>query len=828
MNKKIIAAVTTASCLIGTPMTAMADEITTPSVDDVNRQLDSSAKAVSAAQSAVDAVNEHEQDVALKQSVVNEAKESLDSAESNLNQAKDAYQASQENVANATKAEANAQAVMNSAKVDMDAANQQVNDRQQALDSFDADAASKELEEAKASLDTAQEALSQASKEHDDALAQANAKQEALNKADAAETASKQAYDDASKKVDDLQALKDAGSKEAALQRLQEAEKKQQELQTKRDTAAKAESVAVNALSAAVKNNDSAKSSLKLAQSAATAKEAAAKNAEAQLKLGTLGWFQSRGSTQAVKILTDPKTTMYVDAIKIGDPEDATSLENMKASLAYIRQCNELRAKHGLPPLKIDDTRMAQAEANADWSRNHASHSGQFTSGENLSWNYDKDPFKGWYYEEKAEFDSGNHKFNDTGHYQNIVDPMYKTTGFAIAQGGSAFPGASTYTQEFYWQNISSAQTVDEYEKQFNAYYNPLKSASDDYKKALEKVEAAQSSVDKTSSLLKQVQDEASRATSYREQVDAQLKQAQDEVAKAKAAYDAIANAPGQVRLKSNVSIDDALVKAKQEKENKFQEWQSAKKSHAVALDEFNSAQSLVEKRVQALNDARADLDTAQKNYDEKLSGSSTDALEKALAESKAAYNACVAKYHEAVEAHNASVEKLARENAGLDAAKQSLDDAQKVYDDAKSRYDSASSDLDKAKANLDAAKSLLNAIKSKEEAAKNAEAEANKRLDTILDDADGHDAYRVVPVNAKKDSSSSDEDASTKARNVSESESTVDGSNSASDDGLAATGANSIIMWAMSVIALLTGTSLIGLKSRFGSRVTGRVDDGQ
>ena len=122
----------------------------------------------------------------------------------------------------------------------------------------------------------------------------------------------------------------------------------------------------------------------------------------------------------------------------------------------------------------------------------------------------------------------------------------------------------------------------------------------------------------------------------------------------------------------------------------------------------------------------------------------------------------------------------------------------------------------------------MLNAIKSKEEAAKNAEAEANKRLDTILDDADGHDAYRVVPVNAKKDSSSSDEDTSTKARNVSESESTVDGSNSASDDGLAATGANSIIMWAMSVIALLTGTSLIGLKSRFGSRVTGRVDDGQ
>lgn len=355
-----------------------------------------------------------------------------------------------------------------------------------------------------------------------------------------------------------------------------------------------------------------------------------------------------------------------------------------------------------------------------------------------------------------------------------------------------------------------------------------MKSASDDYKKALEKVEAAQSSVDKTASLLKQAQDEASKAASYREQVDAQLKQAQDEVAKAQAAYDAIVNSTNKVRPEANVDIDDALLKAKQEKEDRFQEWQSAKKSHAVALDEFNSAQSLVEKRVQALNDARADLDTAQKNYDEKLSGSSTDALEKALAESKAAYDACVTKYHEAVEAHNASVEKLARENAGLDAAKQSLDDAQKVYDTAKSHYDSASSDLDKAKANLDAAKSLLNAIKSEEEAAKNAEAEANKKLDTILDNADGRDAYRVVPVNAKNDSSSSDGDTSAKVRNVSKSESTVDGPKSASDDGLAATGANSIIMWAMSVLALLTGASLIGLKSRFGSRVAGRVDDDQ
>ena len=57
----------------------------------------------------------------------------------------------------------------------------------------------------------------------------------------------------------------------------------------------------------------------------------------------------------------------------------------MKASLKYIRECNELRAKEGLEPLKVSDLLMAQAQADVDWSDDHIDHAKQFAIGENLA-----------------------------------------------------------------------------------------------------------------------------------------------------------------------------------------------------------------------------------------------------------------------------------------------------------------------------------------------------------------------------------------------------------------------------------------------------------
>ena len=67
------------------------------------------------------------------------------------------------------------------------------------------------------------------------------------------------------------------------------------------------------------------------------------------------------GASQAVKVLTDPTVTEYLDAIHNGAKGDATTLDNMIEALKFIQEANQLRAKEGLQPLKVSDTLMAQA-----------------------------------------------------------------------------------------------------------------------------------------------------------------------------------------------------------------------------------------------------------------------------------------------------------------------------------------------------------------------------------------------------------------------------------------------------------------------------------
>ena len=200
---------------------------------------------------------------------------------------------------------------------------------------------------------------------------------------------------------------------------------------------------------------DKAKSAARAAYDAAVkeanAKKTAADAAKLQIAKGSLGFFESRGSEDAVKVLTDPNTTKYLSSIELGKEGDATSLENMKASLKYIRECNDLRAKEGLPPLKVSDVLMAQAQADVDWSDNDDSegHAKQFNVGENLAWGYN-DPFDGWYTDEKASYDKqkaeGVEHPQGTGHYTNIVNPNYDVTGFAISRTNTEYMGPDTVT----------------------------------------------------------------------------------------------------------------------------------------------------------------------------------------------------------------------------------------------------------------------------------------------------------------------------------------------------------------------------------------------
>lgn len=136
-------------------------------------------------------------------------------------------------------------------------------------------------------------------------------------------------------------------------------------------------------------------------------------NASAQIAKGSMGFFEKMGSTDAVSAL---KNATYASYTNIGAANDATSLENMKQALAFMKECNDLRANHGLAPLKVTDYLMAVSQSNTNWSDNNLAHSGQFDVGENLAWGY-ADPFAGWYTKEKKLYDEGERDFSKVGHY---------------------------------------------------------------------------------------------------------------------------------------------------------------------------------------------------------------------------------------------------------------------------------------------------------------------------------------------------------------------------------------------------------------------------
>lgn len=239
---------------------------------------------------------------------------------------------------------------------------------------------------------------------------------------------------------------------------------------------------------------DKAKSAARAAYDAAVkeanAKKTAADAAKLQIAKGSLGFFESRGSEDAVKVLTDPNTTKYLSSIELGKDGDATSLENMKASLKYIRECNDLRAKEGLPPLKVSDVLMAQAQADVDWSDNDDSegHAKQFNVGENLAWGYN-DPFDGWYTDEKASYDK--QKAEGVEHPQApATTPTSSTPTTTSPVSPSLAPTPSTWaptpspmarrstTAHGGWHRlhgtitIGTLYTIDEYEAAFDAYYD--------------------------------------------------------------------------------------------------------------------------------------------------------------------------------------------------------------------------------------------------------------------------------------------------------------------------------------------------------------------
>lgn len=209
-----------------------------------------------------------------------------------------------------------------------------------------------------------------------------------------------------------------------------------------------------------------------------------------QYRDSALGFFIWNASESGVDIETVTKMFLgnaasYNEVTpRLSDPKDATSFKNFKASVQWIEKCNEMRQRENraegtnLQPLRITDWAMIAAQLHADYSTTVIGHHGntgscKFNLGENLAWG-DRSgpdgPFEAWYTKEKESYKLTPEWNNQTGHYLNIVNSSYKTTGFAISTRTDG-RYSITYAQEFGFADYQhKSYTPSQYRARIAAY----------------------------------------------------------------------------------------------------------------------------------------------------------------------------------------------------------------------------------------------------------------------------------------------------------------------------------------------------------------------
>lgn len=165
---------------------------------------------------------------------------------------------------------------------------------------------------------------------------------------------------------------------------------------------------------------------------------------------GFLNWILDQPEIQP-NLHQDARTALSVLAAQsaklsgytdLEDPNDATSLENMKEACKTLARANELRAYESelegleLTPLMVSLELVAIAQKQLNWSDTNMNHAQVYFVGENLAWGHD-DPVGSWYFSERELFKSGISE--GVGHYQNVVNPSYQSTGAAHNRNNSDY-----------------------------------------------------------------------------------------------------------------------------------------------------------------------------------------------------------------------------------------------------------------------------------------------------------------------------------------------------------------------------------------------------
>ena len=460
--------------------------------------------------------------------------------------------------------------------------------------------------------------------------------------------------------------------------------------------------------------------------------------------------------------------------MKLGQEGDATSIENMKAVIPWLKKTNDLRAKHKLNALNVSLWEMALAQANSDWAQENIKHSGIYDHGENLSWGY-QDPFDGWYDEEKAIYDtfddslkqlSANDlskkypdKYNQVGHYLNIVHPNFTSFGMGHSSIGDYGRNDS---QDFLFRQIHSSDvimTVDEFEKKLTEYENKIDAVNKEYKAKQDAVVNA-SDVKDNSAVLK-AQKALKDANDQLDSVNKQLE----------------APTANQIKLNTKVTeANNALVAANTEVANKAKDKTDAETEKIQKASELDTAKSNVEskkivKETAAKNKAAADKAVEEKQskvdrLNQKINNWNTSKAEAekqladantALNEAEGQLNGATDKLTSAKNEYNAAVAVQAKAESDSVAANSAFVSADTLLQEkndslAKARkalanYNGAVKAVKDASEAVDAQSALIDKYTKDAEDASAAIKETTKKISLLVDSKDELDSK----VEAKK-----------------------------------------------------------------------------
>lgn len=644
---------------------------------------------------------------------------------------------------------------LNAALADVSEKQKIVEEKQALVDSFNEDTTKAELEQAKTDLNLAKDRLSKAQESVDVATS-------VYNDAVSAQEKAQQAYDASCQDLENAKAS--LSQAQDALDKVQEdvnnlesqMEAKNEEikgLNTKIDAAKSDVDKAQSKYDKALNDYNSISSPLDQAKKNLSDFETQYATELARLNQGSKGYFDSIGCSDLANYVfkvdnsAEGKLASYTH---LGQVDDATNLENMQASIAYMKECNEIRKQEGLPELKVSAWLMAVAQVNANHAKFNIGHAGVYITGENLAWGYgeantDASPYRGWYDEEKAEYLAGNNNFSDIGHYLNIIEGRYTLTGYAIGTNGKY---STTHSQEFLDDAIGIdddvQMTVSEFEQSFNNYLNNLQSVDSQHKALQDAVKNAASLNTKDDTALKQAESELNSKKSVLSGLQDQLAQAktdkntisenvsvkENEVSELK---DSIKDLSSQVKQKERVKSEKEtqLKEAKKNAESKANEKKDKEKDFANIQNEQSAIQSKIDTLSERLN--HWDANKAQANQELQ---SAKDSLEdaKALAKTqKENANALKDEYEKALDVKSKAKENADKYLAILKQKQDTFNEKVDHYNAAKQASDDYKNTVEELNVIQQEVSEVTNKIQSLQEKQKTLKADIQTLNDEIM-----------------------------------------------------------------------------------------------